>query len=204
MRKRAVQPRPASSAREAIRTAAIKLFAEEGYSAATTREICALAGVTKPVLYYHYGSKEQLFHGLMLDAHSEFRKELLLALHRGQTARQKLTEFLAADFVQTRRNPGLSRLLFRMIFAAEKGAPQFDFVAFGQEWLQMLAGIVQEGIRKGELRGKPAEIAEALMGIQTLYTMSFLLVGEPKLDRVLAGRMVDLLIRGCASGATAR
>jgi TetR/AcrR family transcriptional regulator len=204
MRKQATQPGPTGSAREAIRTAAIKLFAKEGFAATTTREICAQAGVTKPVLYYHYGSKEQLFYGLMLDAHNEFLKEVMLASHRGKTARDKFIEVLAADFALTRRDPGLSRLLFRMIFAAEKGSPEFNVVAFGQDWLGVLAGIAREGVKQRGLRGKPEQIAEALMGIHLLYTMSFLLIGEPKLDRALAGRMVDLLVGGCERKATDR
>jgi len=204
MRKQATQPAPTGSAHEAIRTAAIKLFAAEGYAATTTREICAQAGVTKPVLYYHFGSKEQLFYGLMLDAHNEFLKEVTRASHRGKTTRAKFIEVLAADFALNRRDPGLSMLLFRMVFAVEKGSPELNVVAFGQDWLRVLVGIARAGVQQRELQGKPEEIAEALMGIQTLYTMSFLVTGAPKLDRALATRMVDLLLRGCGPRATAR
>jgi len=204
MRKVKKQTLPTGSAREAIRSAAIKLFAAEGFAATTTREICRQAGVTKPVLYYHFGSKEQLFHGLMLDAHNEFLKEVMRASHRGKTVREKFIEVLAADFALNRRDPGLSMILFRMVFAAEKGSPEFNVVAFGQDWLRVLVGIAREGVRRGEMHGRPQEIAEALMGIHTLYTMSFLVLGEPKLDRALATRIVDLLWRGCGAEATDR
>ena len=204
MNKQATQPTTTGSAREAIRTAAIKLFAAEGFAAASTREICAQAGVTKPVLYYHFGSKEQLFHGLMLDAHNEFLKEVMRASHRGKTVREQFIEVLAADFALNRRDPGLSMLLFRMVFAAEKGSPELNVVGFGMDWLRVLAGIAREGVRQRELKGKPQEIAEALMGIHTLYTMSFLVTGQPKLDRALATRVVDLLLRGCGTKATDR
>jgi AcrR family transcriptional regulator len=204
MRKVKKQTLSTGSAREAIRSAAIKLFAEEGYAATTTREICAQAGVTKPVLYYHFGSKEQLFHGLMLDAHNEFLKEVMRASHRGKTVREKFIEVLAADFALNRRDPGLSMILFRMVFAAEKGSPELNVVALGQDWLRVLVGIAREGVRRGEMHGRPQEIAEALMGIHTLYTMSFLVLGEPKLDRALATRIVDLLWRGCGAEATDR
>jgi TetR/AcrR family transcriptional regulator len=199
MRKQVTQPAPACSAREAIRTAAIKLFAEEGFAATTTREICAQACITRPVLYYHFGSKEQLFYGLMLDAHNEFLKEATRASHRGKTAREKFIEVLAADFALNRCDPDLSMFFVRMVFAAEKGSPALKVVASGQDWLRVLVGIAREGVQQGELQGKPGEIAEALMGIHLLYTMSFLLFGEPKLDRALASRIVDLLIWGCAS-----
>jgi TetR/AcrR family transcriptional regulator len=204
MRKQATQPAPAGSAREAIHDAAVKLFAKQGYAATTTREICQRAGITKPVLYYHFGSKEQLFYELMLDAHNEFHKEITRASRRGKNAREKLTEVLAADFAQTRRDPEHARLHFRVVFATEKDSPRFDSVALAREWLEMLAGIAREGIRRGEVRGRPQEIAEALMGIHLLYTMSFLVIGEPKLDRALAIRIVDLLLKGCGRKATDR
>jgi AcrR family transcriptional regulator len=204
MRKAKKQTLPTGSAREAIRSAAIKLFAAEGYAATTTREICQQAGVTKPALYYHFGSKDQLYYGLMLDAHNEFLKEVTRASHRGKTTCEKFIEVLGADFALIRRDPALSRLFFRMAFAAEKDSPEVNFVAFGQEWQQILAGIARDGVQRGELRGDPGEIAEALMGIHLLYTLSFLLIGKPKLDRALARRMVDLLWRGCGAEATDR
>jgi AcrR family transcriptional regulator len=204
MSKQATQPIPKGSAREAVRTAAIKLFSENGFAVTTTREICQQAGVTKPVLYYHFGSKEQLFHELMLDAHNEFLKEVMRVSHRGKTTREKFIELLAAVFSLNRRDPDLSMILFRVIFAAEEGSPDLNVVAFGQDWRRILAAIAREGIQQRELHGKPDEIAEALMGIHLLYTMSFLLLGKPKPDRALAGRMVDLLLQGCGTKATQR
>ena len=37
------------------------MFADKGYSGAKVSEIVALAGTTKPMIYYHFGSKEGLF-----------------------------------------------------------------------------------------------------------------------------------------------
>ena len=47
--------------REAILKAAMRLFAKKGYAGASTREICETAGITKPVLYYHFRSKQHLY-----------------------------------------------------------------------------------------------------------------------------------------------
>ena len=40
--------------------AAVSLFAHKGYPATSTREIVEAAGVTKPMLYYYFQSKEGL------------------------------------------------------------------------------------------------------------------------------------------------
>ena len=57
--------------------AAMELFARKGYTGSSIREICQAAGVTKPVLYYHFRSKEQLYQELMLDIFNQTRKNLL-------------------------------------------------------------------------------------------------------------------------------
>ncbi|MCS6954209.1 MAG: TetR/AcrR family transcriptional regulator [Bryobacterales bacterium] len=192
------------SAREAIRQAAIELFAEKGFAATSTREICERARVTKPVLYYHFESKDQLYRELLLDACNESRKQILLAAQRGKTVREKLTEVLAAEFELTRKNPSLSVLFFRVLFAPRREAPNLDYVQLGKEWLSVLAGIVTEGIERGEIRGSALAIAEALTGIQMIYTLGYLLAGEPPLDRNLARRIVDLLFDGCSVNPTGR
>jgi AcrR family transcriptional regulator len=44
---------------------AAELFSREGYYKVSVREICESAGVTKPVLYYYYGDKENLLFEMM-------------------------------------------------------------------------------------------------------------------------------------------
>lgn len=194
----------AGSAREAICAAATELFAEKGFAAASTREICQRAGITKPVLYYHFGNKEQLYQELILDAFNEYRKGLVRAARKGRRAEERLSEVFATIFAFTRRNPGLVRLIFRMMFASEKGSPAIDYVEVGDVECRVLVEIIEEGIRRGEMKGRPVEIAEALMAMHTLYAISFLLTGEPDLGRPLARRIVDLLVRGCGKNSTDR
>jgi AcrR family transcriptional regulator len=185
------------SARERIRKAAIGLFREKGYAATSTREICDRASVTKPVLYYHFHSKEQLHRELIVGACDEMLAELASAALQGATAKERLVNVLAADFALTRREPDLAALHFRMIFTARREGSGVDFVKIGVDWVNLLIGIVRVGVRKGELSGKPRDIGEAILGIHMIYTMSYLLRGKPRLDRRLARRILDLLWRGC-------
>jgi AcrR family transcriptional regulator len=50
----------AGDTRERILWSAAELFAERGYDAASIREICARARVTRPSLYWHFGNKQGL------------------------------------------------------------------------------------------------------------------------------------------------
>lgn len=60
---------------------ALTHFASRGYDGVQVREVAEEAGVSKPTLYYHFGSKEGLFRQLCLVAHSvlEHRMEAVVA-----------------------------------------------------------------------------------------------------------------------------
>src|SRR5829696_7699442 len=61
-RKLAVMPRlKAPQRREQLMEVATKLFARNGYEATTTAAIALAAGVTEPILYRHFKSKQELF-----------------------------------------------------------------------------------------------------------------------------------------------
>jgi AcrR family transcriptional regulator len=51
---------PADDRRASILDVAERLFAERGYDFVTVRDIAAAAGVTHPLIYYHWGSKRDL------------------------------------------------------------------------------------------------------------------------------------------------
>jgi hypothetical protein len=111
---------------------------------------------------------------------------------------------MAADFAHTVRNPGLSAMIFRMVFAPQREAPSIDYVRLGMEWVNLIAGILRDGVRRGELSCRPREVAEAFLGVDTIYSISHLVRGQPKLDRRLAKRVVRLLVDGCALNSTDR
>jgi AcrR family transcriptional regulator len=89
------------------------VFAERGYAGTSLDEVAARAGVTKPIVYRHFGSKKQL-HLALLARH---RDELLGRLARGMAAEQELSRRIRAaaegwfDYVEA--HPYAMRMLFR-------------------------------------------------------------------------------------------
>ncbi len=66
--------------REGILTVAERLFAERGYERVGVREVAAAAGVTHPLIYYHWGSKRELLAAVL-----ERNQERVRGLVAGQT-----------------------------------------------------------------------------------------------------------------------
>jgi AcrR family transcriptional regulator len=61
----------AEQTRAAIVEAALRLFREDGYEAATMRAIARAAGVSTGNAYYYFGSKEELIQEFYLRSHAE-------------------------------------------------------------------------------------------------------------------------------------
>ena len=60
--------------RQGILNAATVLFAERGFSGAHVNDIVAQAGTTKPMIYYHFGSKEGLFAAVLEGVYAGMRE----------------------------------------------------------------------------------------------------------------------------------
>lgn len=204
MKNDAPSARPRDVAKEAIRNAAAALFAEKGYTATSTREICQRAGVTKPVLYYHFGNKAQLYEELVLDTFNEYHKGLRRASLRGHTPRERLIEVLSAMFTYARNKHDYWRVGFRMVMAPEKESPAINFVEMSQADEKLLAEIIREGVRKREFKGQPEFIAGSIVGMAITCILSYLLTRQPTLDKSLACRIIDLVIEGCRRDSTGR
>ena len=59
-------------ARSTLLTAALKILEDEGEARFSTRAVCALAHVTAPTLYHHYGSADGLLSAAMTTAFAQF------------------------------------------------------------------------------------------------------------------------------------
>ncbi len=185
--------------REAIVAAAIEIFARKGYAGASTREICAGAGVTKPVLYYHFRGKEHLYRELMIDSFGSHQKQLLSASQSRGTLRERLVRMVQTDFQATKENPMRTKFILRMIFSPGEQHPLFDYVKEMEKKRRLIAGVLQGGIDAGTMRGNARDLATSLMGMQLIATLEYLFTGRATITRRRAEKCVDLLLQGCAA-----
>jgi TetR/AcrR family transcriptional regulator len=180
-------------ARNGILNAATELFAQKGYAACSIREICQAAGVTKPVLYYHFRSKEHLYQELMLDIFNQSRKNLLrLASFRG-SLRDRLILYVSSEFRNCKKDPNGIRFLFRMMFAPEGEYPPFNYLEEFKRERKIIAGFVEEDNREGRL-SDPEMISSALMGMILVQMLEYMFTKRSTLTRRNAEKLVDLLL----------
>lgn len=82
--------------RERLLYAAGEVFAEQGFRAATVREICRLAGVNAASVNYYFSSKEALYAEVLEFAHRQARSQFPydVAGQSGVPAEQRLRTFV--------------------------------------------------------------------------------------------------------------
>lgn len=146
--------REASSAREALITAAAAEFSRKGFAGARVDEIAASAGVNKQLVYHYFESKQGLYVAALESVYAEIREKeesLLLGALEPVDAMAQLVGFLfdylaehpefIAILTDENRNEG------RHILASER------LQKMHSPFIETLGATLERGVAKGVFRG---------------------------------------------------
>ena len=181
---------------------ALKIFADRGYAGASVQAIVDAARVTKPTLYYYFGSKAGLYQALLDWANDERLRLMQEAASRSASLSEQLVEVLAAifDFIDGHRE--LMRLAFATPFAARGEVPSgINYLKKARRNFDFFHGLIRRGREQGELssRFSSLEMATGLYGMMTIRVMAFLVRPERPPTRRDAESVVRLYLSGAAS-----
>jgi len=178
--------------------AAVHVFDRKGYAAASVREIVEIAGVTKPALYYHFGSKEGLLTTVLAEAAREFARAMERGLGRPGTARERLFAICADLHGLFQEHVPVVRVAHSVFFGPVEGAPQFDFSMFDRDMERAVRQIVAEGQAAGEIApaAAPSDIALVILGIIGVFATRHLHGGVEPLDLDSMKRVLELVLDG--------
>jgi TetR/AcrR family transcriptional regulator, regulator of cefoperazone and chloramphenicol sensitivity len=162
--------------RARIVTAALKMFGERGFEAASTRDIATIAGVNAPALQYYFDNKEGVYLACVEHILERIWQHMAQVVEGAEQAlaRQADDEQLIEAFcaIQTR--------LAEFMFTAQEAADWRLFMARLQYGDGPAAAfrVVHEGLKKrlsnatstivGRLLGRPADDEETLLRTMTL------------------------------------
>lgn len=196
------ETRPEESIRERLMQSALTLFTQRGYSATTVRELVARAGVTKPVLYYYFGSKEGLFLELMRHNFNHIEKMFETYREGEGDVRNRLMAFLERGFIHVRQNRDFIRLMHAVYFGPPGEAPFFDFNAYHQRFHDRIAHFLEEGIGRGEIRpGNSSDMAWIILGTLEIALEDQICNQASRIDGETLHRLLVLVFDGLAAGA---
>ena len=190
--------------RERLLRAAVELFTVRGYAATSVREIVEAAQVTKPVLYYHFGSKEGIDLAVLEEMRGTLRALLERLLAEQGSARHRIERLFLGIYDVFEQQAPVVRFLNAILWGPPQGAPPFDVETFHRPLHDAVQAIVAAGIAAGELRPAEAEdVAIALIALLVFAMDLQLCHPDWGLGRSGLARLLDLAFTGVALPAPA-
>ena len=191
-----------STARERILHAAHDRFTHQGFANTAVREICEDAGVTAPVLYYHFGNKEGVFQAVVedalnLDGFCKLLREEVAACPGAWDKLRAFVHIYLTAFPLDTLNPGL-----HLGDSAQLNEASLHRFGLGLEATYQLAReILQAGIASGGFREVEVDTAAAcLLGTVDSFVRSRAYLGLEYDLAELAASVVDLFADGLRVG----
>jgi TetR/AcrR family transcriptional regulator len=187
---------PRTTSANRILDTALDLFSTRGYEATSVREICEAACITKPTLYYFYGSKEGVFRALVHSALEELKEDLITALARPEPLIDRLKLMTRNFFADASRRRKLWRFIASSMWMPD-ASHAADLPCAYHEYCERLGAAIDGAVASGELTPGPTDIRLlVLLGSLGEALDRFLLFGEPPLTRELADQLIDVIITG--------
>lgn len=163
MKRKNAQSSPEANARERLLETAIGMFAEKGYAGTSVREIVEQAGVSKPVLYYYFQSKEGLFLAI-LEMAEKLQKELLAqVLTSAGNVLERLLLLYRRIYTGIDENRNLYKMIHSLIYGPPQGAPDYDLSRYHRHMFEAIRNIYNSGVDGGEVKRIAADEAAYLV-----------------------------------------
>jgi TetR/AcrR family transcriptional regulator len=189
----------ANEAETKLLESALRLFSEKGYEGTSIREIIEGAGVTRPVLYYYFENKEDLFTRLVEEKFSEMVSKIEQAKYDHETCGDRLKAIMRYAFQLTEENLEAVRLILQVFFSPPQQGPSLDRVALARKRFRHIIDIMQEGLENKEIAGGDAQsLGLVFQGIMDMHVMAKTNRPETRLTDELADGLVDLFLSGAS------
>ncbi len=177
---------PREQRRRQLLTAARETFVAVGYHAAAMDDIAARAGVTKPVLYQHFGSKRDLYLALLDEGAKSFLDAISKSLASTTVNEQRVGAAIRAYFGFIADDNEEYRLLFESdLINAPDVADRMASVE--DQCAEMVGAVIAEDT--GLAIADAILLAHGLLGLAQVSARRWLRDGKP----VPAQRAADLV-----------
>jgi len=148
IRKLGKQPRDVSQkTKQTVLKAALKIFAQEGFSKTRLRDIAALAGTTHSLIRHHFGSKDDLWKAVV-DYGLNLQEKNILKIIKTRSpadAVELFKDFIKSYVATIAKNPELSKIL---LHDNSRSSPHLDYLIERQKQLHSIVEPVFKNTQK--------------------------------------------------------
>jgi len=192
--------------KEKILQTAARLFAAQGFEATTTIQIAREAGVTEPLIYYHYEGKDDLFTRIIDATFSEYFSRIDELEKKPGTPFEQIQQLIEVQYDITEQMPDEVQLVANACPARLNDPGDIcagNVKEYRRRLLEYLTRAISEGSASGEFNNVPVEetailILAVINGLVRYGGMN------PDPEKKLRQAAVDFcrrsLMRGVSSG----
>ncbi|OGB93060.1 MAG: hypothetical protein A3G35_19770 [candidate division NC10 bacterium RIFCSPLOWO2_12_FULL_66_18] len=188
--------------RQAILDAAMKVFAQRGYAAATIRAIAREANIAQGTIYLYFPSKRDLLLALYRSMILESLEEIMARPEKGDD--EAFLRSLVVDRIRRfRQNAQAVRFAFTELPFHDELREKF-YREIALEQLGRIQAFLKDRIAKGSFRPLRPEIAaRAFQGMYVIFALAEIVYDDPEVARFtpeeIADEVVRLFLRGARS-----
>jgi TetR/AcrR family acrAB operon transcriptional repressor len=192
----------AAETRKALLDAALKVFSKQGYAATKLEDIAQQAGVTRGAIYWHFGSKVELYNVLVIETWKHIDEMIDRAVEEGGPPIEIIRRIMVGWIESFETNPQL-RAVAELTWFKTENVPELE-EAYRLKMEGVREGVaatvegLQEGIESGEIRADidPWDIARAIIAFQNGVVLIWLLDPAAFSLKERAPFLADIFIQG--------
>jgi len=173
------------SAREQILDAAEGLFARKGLDPTTIKEIGTAANQNPALLYYYFGSKEELYRAVLQRVVSGMLTRGSAAFDAAPAPADAIRALVAAQMEFVLSHPNAPRLLVREMIDHEARRAETLLLEMAATLFQRLCRVIEQGQRDGSFR---KDVEPRFAAISTIAQVVYFIVARPAIGLFFGGR----------------
>ena len=173
------------SVRDKVLAAAVQLFAEYGYHAATMRDIARIAGIQAASIYYHYASKQALLVEVMETHMRQLNANLEHIVSKQDTVQQRLYEAIS-NHIRLHTTYKSEFFIIDTEIRALKGENRGEVLALRDQYEDLFQKLLREGMEQGVLRQTDVKVSSyAIIAMCTEVAQWFRPSGRLSVQQVI-------------------
>ena len=186
--------------RQAILDAAMKVFAQRGYAAATIRAIAREANIAQGTIYLYFPSKRDILLALYRSMILESLEEIMARPEKGDDE-AFLTALVVDRIRRFRQNAQAVRFAFTELPFHDELREKF-YREIALEQLGRIQAFLKDRVAQGKFRPLRAEIAaRAFQGMYVIFALAEIVYDDPEVARFTPEEIADEVVRLFLYGA---
>lgn len=159
--------------RELILQSALDLFYAKGYDAVGVQEIVDKAGITKPTLYYYFGSKLGLLQNLLEGGYQELENRILEVANPGENLPNVLYKVARVFFDYAASNQKVYLFMLSLFYSGRENEAYKTVSPLIERYYKIIVKLFEDASSQlGNMRGRQELFAVGFTGILNHHIMT--------------------------------